>query len=236
MAAVPEKNIRCADITAVILAGGQSSRMGSNKALLPMRGGLFIETIHRQLSSLFSEVLLVTNSPGQYAFLGSRMVADLFPGAGPLAGLHSALVHCHTPYIFVVACDMPYLNGSLINALAARCHQGEVVIPETGQGLEPLHAVYSRSCLPAVEKAVQSGRRRLVSFFPEVQVTVIPVDTIRYLDPDFASFQNVNTPEDYYLLRERESTRPPTHPFRRTHERIESPQESASCPHRASGL
>ena len=194
-----------AGVTAVILAGGQSSRMGSNKALLPYRGGRFIESIHRQLSGLFDELLLVTNTPEQYAFLGCRTVPDLYPGMGALAGLHAGLCGSRTPHIFAVACDMPYLNDSLIRALLARRHQADVVIPESGHGLEPLHAVYGRGCLPAMEQALRSGRRRIISFFPQVRVQVFTSDHVATIDRDFSSFSNINTPADYFELRKNEN-------------------------------
>src|SRR6185369_5471024 len=137
-----ENTTAVTDVTAVILAGGQSSRMGSNKALLPYRGGRFIEAIHRQLLELFPQVLLVTNNPEQYEFLNCRKVADCFPGMGALAGLHAGLHHATTPYIFAVACDMPYLNSALIRRLAALRHDADVIIPQGENGLEPLHAIY----------------------------------------------------------------------------------------------
>jgi molybdopterin-guanine dinucleotide biosynthesis protein A len=192
-------------VTAVILAGGQSSRMGSNKALLPYRGGRFIESIHRQLAGLFEELLLVTDTPEQYAFLGCRMVPDLFPGMGALAGLHAGLHASRTPHIFAVACDMPYLNDDLIRALLARRHQADVVIPESGQGLEPLHAVYGRDCLPAMEMMLRSGRRRIISFFPAVRVHTFTSDHVATIDRDYSSFSNINTPADYFELRKNEN-------------------------------
>lgn len=195
---------KIAGVTGVILAGGKSSRMGSNKALLPYRGGRFIEAIYHQFSSLFEEVLVVTNSPEQYSFLDCRMVPDFYHDVGVLAGLHAGLAHSRTPHIFAAACDMPYLNNAVIRALAARRHQSDVIIPEGGNGLEPLHAVYSRACLPAMETALQTGKRRLISFFPEVQVTTVPGDTIRFVDPHLDSFININTPADYYDLRDGE--------------------------------
>lgn len=178
--------------------------MGSNKALLPYRGGRFIEAIYRQLSSLFEEVLVVTNTPEQYAFLGCRMVTDLYQDTGALAGLHAGLFHSRTPHIFAVACDMPYLNDAVIRTLVARRHQSDVIIPDGENGLEPLHAVYCRSCLPAMATALQTGKRRLISFLPEVQVTVVPGDTVRFVDPYLDSFRNINTPADYYDLRDGE--------------------------------
>jgi molybdopterin-guanine dinucleotide biosynthesis protein A len=192
-------------VTGVILAGGQSSRMGSNKALLPYRGGRFIESIQRQLTGMFEELLLVTNTPEQYSFLGCRMVPDLYPGMGALAGLHAGLYHSRTPHIFAVACDMPYLNESLIRALLARRHQADVVIPESGQGLEPLHAVYGRGCLPAMEQALLSGRRRIISFFPHTRVHTFASDHVATIDRTFSSFSNINTPADYFELRKNEN-------------------------------
>jgi len=200
-------------VTGVILAGGQSSRMGSNKALLPYRGGRFIESIQRHMSGLFDELLLVTNSPGQYALLGCRMVPDLYPGMGALAGLHAGLYHSLTPHIFAVACDMPYLNDTLIRALLARRHQADVVIPESRDGLEPLHAVYGQGCLPAMEQALISGRRRLVSFFPHVRVHTFASQHVATIDSDFSSFSNINTPADYFDLRRHENgARESAHP------------------------
>jgi len=197
-----------AGVTGVILAGGQSSRMGSNKALLPYRGGRFIESIYRQLSPLFEELLLVTNTPEQYAFLGCRMVPDLYPGIGALAGLHAGLSGSLTPHIFAVACDMPYLNDNLIKALLARRHQADVVIPESGHGLEPLHAVYSQECLLPMEQALRSRNRRIVSFFPQVRVHTFASNHVATIDQDFLSFSNINTPSDYFELRKNENGAP----------------------------
>lgn len=188
-------------VTGVILAGGQSSRMGSNKALLPYRGGRFIEAIHRQMCELFGEVLLVTNRPEQYSFLPCRTVPDLYPGLGALAGLHSGLIHSTSEHIFAVACDMPYLNSALIRRLAARREGCDVVIPESEAGLEPLHALYGKACLGPMEEALENNRKRIISFFPEVRVSTLPRREVALLDPDFASFSNINTPGDYFKLR-----------------------------------
>lgn len=201
----PGKSGVATGVTGVILAGGQSSRMGSNKALLPYRGGRFIDSIHRRLAGMFEELLLVTNSPEQYDFLGCRMVPDLYPGMGALAGLHAALHHSVTPHIFAVACDMPYLNDDLIRALLARRHQADVVVPESVHGLEPLHAVYGRGCLPAMEQALRSGRRRLISFFPDVQVHTFSSAHVATVDGKFSSFSNINTPAEYFELRKNEN-------------------------------
>jgi len=188
-------------VTGVILAGGRSSRMGSNKALLPYRGGLFIEAIHRQLAALFPEVLLITNTPEQYDFLPCRKAGDIYPDMGALAGLHSGLCHSTSAHIFAVACDMPYLDDRLIRYLAARRHGGDLVIPEGDGGLEPLHAVYGKGCLPHMEASLLANRRRIVSFFDRVNLVTVARDISAAFDPDLRSFSNINTPDDYYALR-----------------------------------
>ncbi|KAF0218648.1 MAG: FdhD [Geobacteraceae bacterium] len=191
-------------ITGVILAGGASSRMGSNKALLPYRGGRFIEAIHRQLAELFPEVIVVTNTPEQYGFLPCRKVSDLYPGMGALAGIHAGLVHSATEAVFVVACDMPYLRSDLIRYIVGRPGGHAVVMPSSGRGGEPLHALYTRACRAPVEEALRAGEKRIVSFFPKVPVAVLAEADVARFDPSFSSFSNINTPADYYRLREEE--------------------------------
>lgn len=198
---VMEQN-RIANVTGVILAGGHSSRMGSNKALLPYRGGRFIEAIHRLLHDIFPEVILVTNNPEQYAFLPCRKVPDLFEGMGVLAGIHSGLYHSGNPAIFAVACDMPYLVEGLIRHMASRADAGGVLIPESPSGLEPLHAVYGKGCLAAIEATLLSGQRRIISFFDRINVSRMNVEQVACHDPSFVSFLNINTPDDYYGLRD----------------------------------
>jgi FdhD protein len=194
---------RIAGATGVILAGGASARMGSNKALLPYRGGRFIESIYRQMAELFPEVLLVTNNPEQYDFLPCRKVTDLYPGMGALAGLHSGLVHASNSRVFAVACDMPYLDPALVRHLAETA-EADVVIPESGSGTEPLHSFYSKEVIPAIEEALAAGERRISSFFPAVRVRVVPKAEVARFDPDYRSFYNINTPDEYFRFRSRE--------------------------------
>jgi len=196
--------LHIAGVTGVILAGGKSSRMGSNKALLPYRGGRFVEAIHRQLANIFAEVLMVTNNPEQYEFLPCRKVPDLHAGMGVLAGIHSGLYHSSSPAIFVVACDMPYLVDELIRHLAGRADAGGVLIPESPGGLEPLHAVYGKGCLAAIEATLLSGQRKIVSFFDRANVSRMNQEQVALFDPVFESFININTPSDYFELRDGE--------------------------------
>lgn len=189
-------------VTAVILAGGNSTRMKNNKALLPYSGELFIERIHRQLAEIFRDVILVTNTPELYRFLPCRIVQDIYPAKCSLAGIHAGLAHSATPYIFTVACDMPYLNPALIRLILSRRQGFDVVIPESDGGLEPLHALYGKGCLPAMEMALAEGCGRIVDCFDPEKVVVVSSDDVARLDPVFLSFRNINTPEEYFRFRE----------------------------------
>lgn len=195
---------RLADVTGVILAGGESSRMGRNKALLEVNGERMVEAAYRRMTELFDEVLLVTNTPEIYEFIPCRKLADIYPCMGPLGGIHAALSGCSSDRVFVTACDMPGLNPHLIRELGSIQGGAEVVIPETPGGLEPLHAFYAKSCLPKMEGMLRAGERRILSFFDQAQVRLVPRGRIAALDPGFSSFRNINTPEDYRLLTQRD--------------------------------
>jgi FdhD protein len=201
---LPPEEGKIEGVAGVILAGGASSRMGCDKALLPWQGGRFIDSIHRKMDRLFDEVLLVTNTPGAYDFVPCRKVPDLFPGAGSLAGIHSGLHHAAAPYAFVVACDMPYLDGNLIRRIAAEKEGHDAVVPEGEKGMEPLHALYAKTALPAIEAALLAGQRRVLSFLDKVRVRTVSRGEVARVDPLFCSFRNINTPEDYYRFRESE--------------------------------
>lgn len=191
---------RFADVAGVILAGGKSKRMGQNKALLKVNGERMIETAYRRMSELFDEVLLVTNSPELYDFIPCRKIADIYPDMGPLGGIHAALTNCTAARAFVTACDMPGLNPLLVCELSSLRGGEDSVVPETPGGREPLHAVYDKSCLPGMEKMLQAGERSILSFLDRAKVRLVPRERIAVLDPDFSSFRNINTPEDYRLL------------------------------------
>jgi len=147
-------------------------------------------------------VIVVTGAAGRYDFLPCRRVPDLFEGVGALAGIHSGLRHSETDLVFVAACDMPHLNGELIRHLCGLAEGADAVVPEGEKGLEPLHAVYRKSALPAIEKALRDGEHRVVSFFDRVTVRRVRLPDVSCFDPTLEAFRNINTPEDYYRLRD----------------------------------
>lgn len=188
-------------MTGVILAGGASSRMGSNKALLPHRNGRIIEGIYRTLAALFKEVIVVTNTPEHYPFLPCRKVPDIYPGCGVVSGVHAGLRHSNDSAVFVVGCDMPLLQGELIQYMTALSEGVDVVIPVSPGGFEPLHAVYGKGCIPVLEEQIVNGNQRIRSLLPRVRVREVHPDEIALFDQGGDCFTNINTPEDYFRLR-----------------------------------
>lgn len=188
-------------ISIVIQAGGHSRRMGSNKALLPFRERPLIEWVVRRVWKISDELLIVTNEPEKLAFLGVSLVRDLIPGAGVLGGLYTALTCAQHDLVAVVACDMPFVNAKILEAqkqLLISDESLDAVIPQTPGGLEPFHAVYRRRpCLPAVQSALNSGERRMVSWLPLVRVRLFQPDEWFLYDPHGTAFLNLNTPEDF---------------------------------------
>ncbi|MEE8569353.1 MAG: molybdenum cofactor guanylyltransferase [Anaerolineales bacterium] len=184
-------------MTIAIQAGGESHRMGRNKALLPLAGRSLIEHVLVRLEGLGDEIFITTNLPQDYSFLGLRLVSDLVPGIGTLAGLHTSLATARGDSVLVVACDMPFISRPLLEHLVGLAPQADVVIPHHGDKYEPLHAVYNRhNCLPALENALAAGAKRLTGFFPQVKVLLVEESEFSRLDPQGLSFFNINTPED----------------------------------------
>ncbi len=183
-------------ISGIILAGGKSLRMEKNKAFLEVNGERIIDRTKNLFIELFEEVLLVTNSPLEYLPLGLRLVTDLWPGKGALGGIFTGLFHASHPKIFVAACDMPFLNKTLIRYLADQSSGYDLVIPKTPAGWESLHAIYSQRCLPFMEEMLRRDHLRILDLLPKIKKREVPSEEILPFDPQLSSFINVNTLED----------------------------------------
>ncbi|RLF57301.1 MAG: molybdenum cofactor guanylyltransferase [Thermoplasmata archaeon] len=184
------------DVTGVILAGGKSSRYGSNKALVKVNGTPLIEKVTEVIHSVFQKVVLITNTPGTYAYLQLPMYEDLIKGLGPLGGIYTGLTVITTEAGFFVACDMPSLNSDLIRYMVGCRKDFDAVIPRIAGKMESLHALYAKPCLPAAKRLIDSGNRQVIRFFPEVSVRYVEEKEIRAFDPHFSSFFNINRPEE----------------------------------------
>lgn len=187
-------------ITLSIQAGGESRRMGRDKALMPFLGRPLILQVMERLAAFADEVIITTNQPADYTFLGLPLFADLQPGRGALGGLYTAINAAKHPLVAVVACDMPFASRALFEYERDLLVESgaDVVISSTAEGLEPLHAVYRRAtCLPAIQDALAAGEWKLIAWFPNVKVrTLTPEETARH-DPQGLAFLNLNTPEDF---------------------------------------
>jgi molybdopterin-guanine dinucleotide biosynthesis protein A len=190
-------------ITGVILAGGKSSRMGQNKALMSLGGHRLIDRVVHVLRDVFADLLLVTNSPAIYADLDVPKVSDVFPEKGSLGGIYSAVVHAPAPYCFVVACDMPFLQPSVIRYLVAQMVDNDVVIPEVHGEMQPLHAIYSKACLAPMRQRLDANRLKIVGFLSDVRVRIVSTGEMLALDPQLYTFQNLNTPEEFQAAEQR---------------------------------
>jgi molybdopterin-guanine dinucleotide biosynthesis protein A len=187
-------------LSVVIQAGGQSTRMGENKALKRFLDRPLIERVIERLAPIADELLITTNEPDAFSFLGIPRFADVRPGRGALGGLYTALASARHANVAVVACDMPFASAALLAAASAILDQeaADVVVAETPEGFEPLHAVYRReTCLPAVESALEAEQWRVIAWFAKVKVRKLTAEELSRYDPDHLAFWNLNTPEDF---------------------------------------
>lgn len=193
-------------LSVCIQAGGESRRMGQDKALMPFLGNPLIQRVVDRLSPIADEVILTTNSPDEYRFLGFDLFTDLIPGRGALGGLYTALTCAKFPLTAVVACDMPFASPPLIQAMSRLIDQEglDVVIPDSGGGLEPMHAVFRReTCIPAIQSAIEDGKWKLISWFPQVKVRILTPGEVARHDPTGLAFWNLNTPEEFTKAEQR---------------------------------
>ncbi len=187
----------------VVLAGGSSERMGRDKRFLTLNGTTLLGWVLARLRPLVTELIVVTQDPGSLTGLDAHVVADRYPGMGVLAGVHAGLDAAQDDWAFVVAGDMPFLNPDLLQAMSRQADPAvcDVVVPRWHEEFEPLHALYRATvCARAAERALVSGRRRVVAFYPEVRVCLMPESQIRRWDPSGDSFFNVNTPHDWEVV------------------------------------
>jgi molybdopterin-guanine dinucleotide biosynthesis protein A len=199
-----------ASVSGILLAGGQSRRMGGvNKALLEVGGSRIIERVASALCNVFPEVLLITNSPDDFQFLGLPMFKDLVPGQGSLGGLYTGLSACKGDYGFLAACDMPFLSVDVIRHMLNLAEGFDVVVPRISGWLEPLHAVYSRGCLPYIEELLQHEDLKILNFFDKAKVREVPEKDLRLFDPELRFTMNLNTPEDLQRARDYAARREP---------------------------
>lgn len=188
------------DVTGVILAGGASSRFGSNKALASFQSIPLIQHVSMVMAGLFSKRLLITNTPDAYAFLKWPMEKDIYENSGPLGGIHAALHTIKTSKAFIVGCDMPLLNPVLIAHLCSLSGNSDVTIPWLDNGPEPLYGVYNRQCLDKIEENLQKKVFKITKVLSSLRLRKIGQDEILDLIGDLNTFLNINFHQDLDFL------------------------------------
>jgi molybdopterin-guanine dinucleotide biosynthesis protein A len=184
-------------VSGVILAGGSSRRLPTNKALERIGGNALIERVVDTLVPLTSEVLVVVAWPKQAADLplpsSVRVVTDRYPGRGSLGGVFTGVEASAEPWSLVVACDMPFLNVDLLRHLISESADVDAVVPSLKGQLEPLHALYSKACLAPMQRRLRAGDLKIASLFEAIRVRYVDEGTIDRIDPRHLSFFNINT-------------------------------------------
>ena len=198
-----DSNSEQSSISLVIQAGGKSSRMGENKMLMHFLGVPLIQRVYDRTKSIAREVLIVSNEPEELAFMDVSLVEDSIMGKGAIGGLYTAMDRASSVYVAVIACDLPFVSAAILSEGAKLLeHTGaDVAIPRVeGDFFEPLHAIYRReTCKKAILQAIQADQRRLISWFPSVQILEMDEALCKQLDPSGLAFFNINNKEDFLL-------------------------------------
>ena len=182
------------ELCVVLLAGGQSRRMGRNKALIPLQGSPMIARLAGEAGRLTDQILISANDTPVYESLGLPIVPDIYSGQGPLAGLHAAMIHSERPLLLALACDLPSVKESFLRLLVRVAEGCDAVIPVTSDGRpHPLCAVYRRSCLTAIERNLQAGVNKITDALRSLNVNWLPEGPTNFRAEDI---YNLNTPED----------------------------------------
>ena len=179
--------------------------MGEDKALKSFLGRPLIQRVIENLTPIADEMIVTTNRPAEYGFLNQRLVPDLRPRRGALGGLYTAIASATSPFVAVVACDMPFASKNFFESAYRLMvkEEADVVIAKTDEGYEPLHALYRReTCLPAIEAAIDADQWKVIAWFPQVKVRTLSPEEAKEFDPSGLCFWNVNTPEEFLKAEE----------------------------------
>jgi molybdopterin-guanine dinucleotide biosynthesis protein A len=187
-------------ITIVLQAGGKSTRMGEDKALKPFLGIPLVARLRDRFSKLGLDLMVITNDFTGYEELGLPLYQDLIPDRGVLGGLYTALYVPKTPYVGLIAADLPFADAELVLSMLTRAKESgaDAVIPSTDKGIEPLHAVYRKeTCLPLVKTALDQDLWKMTSWHPRATIQFLSAAETQKMTSSDLTFWNLNTPEDF---------------------------------------
>ena len=198
------------DITGIILSGGKSTRMGENKSLLKIGNITIIENVTNMMISLFQDVTIITNEPELYKFLNIKIHEDIYKNVGPIAGIHSGLVHSKTEKNFIISCDIPLMNVVMIQSIIEYPSDKQITVPKADGFIQQLCGVYNKSLIPIIEKIIENDRTeetrdksqskrkcKVHQLIDTVPSTIINnIESMRGYAKNI--FLNMNNPDDYY--------------------------------------
>jgi molybdopterin-guanine dinucleotide biosynthesis protein A len=181
-------------INAYILAGGKSSRMGTDKGLLLIEGKEMIQYVIEQMQSIFENLVIVSNNP-EYEKFGLEVISDLIKNIGPAGGIYTALKHSDSQLNFVVSCDMPFVTKEAIEFIVTNSNESQIVLLENQGRLEPLFGIYSKDCEPIWLQNIEEGKIKLQDMVKNFKLKTIPVENNEIFAASF--FKNINTKADF---------------------------------------
>jgi len=185
------------NITGIILAGGKSTRMGTDKGLLKFEGETYIQILLRRLSGLFSDLIIIANRVDLYERYGFPVFPDRIADCGPLGGLYTGLLASGTLYNFMIACDMPFIKQELIEFIVSEIDGSDVVIPKRNGRPEPLCAIYSKRCIGNIKEQLDKNNFKMTDFIRNMRIREISEEETLQFDHDEMSFININTPSEH---------------------------------------
>lgn len=193
-------------VTGIILAGGKSRRMGRDKAFLPIDGRPLVEGVIRLFAASFASVLVIGDDPERFAPYNLVHYPDIFPGCA-LGGLYTGLYHAETPHVFASACDIPYPSGPVMEYLLSLRRGYDAVVAESAGALQPLFAVYGKSCLETMRRQLEEGNPCILDIFPDLATRIVTAKELASIDGSNRCFCNLNTPEDVQQLQSTQQER-----------------------------
>ncbi len=188
-------------VSAAILAGGQSRRMGCNKALLKLGPSTLIERVINAAAPLATDCMIISSAADAFARFDLSIHPDLRSNLGPIGGLYTALERALSPVVLLLACDLPFVRTEFLRFMLDELKDHQAVVPRSNEGLQRLCAVYTRSCLPAIERALEGNQLHMNAFHEEVDVRILEPDEWQVFASGDTLFMNINTPEDYKRAR-----------------------------------
>ena len=184
-------------VTGIILSGGKSTRMKTDKAFLKLGPKVMIEELILRVEKNFSKLMIIANDREKYMKFGIEITEDIMPDKGPLGGIYTALVKSESVYNFIFSCDAPFVNPDLIDYMISKAKDFDVIVPRWKDRFEPLHAIYSKNCIGAIKSQLEENDLKITNFFSKVSVKVIEQGELERFDLGQLPFMNINTREEY---------------------------------------